>query len=63
MKHFPPSRIYGPIKELLSEDNPPKYKDVLASDYAKNFFAKGLDGEPKLNNFKLWWYITLANEI
>ncbi|OVA02436.1 Oxoglutarate/iron-dependent dioxygenase [Macleaya cordata] len=47
------TRLYGPIKELLSEDNPPKYRDITLKDYTDHFNAKGLDGVHALNYFKL----------
>ncbi|KAL8491012.1 hypothetical protein ACS0TY_022866 [Phlomoides rotata] len=45
--------VYAPIKELLSEDNPPKYKATTATEYTEFFRAKGLDGTSALLHFKL----------
>ncbi|KAL4285344.1 hypothetical protein GQ457_16G029750 [Hibiscus cannabinus] len=49
----PNPRTYGPIKELLSEDNPPKYREVTVREYVSYFHTKGLDGTSALPHFKL----------
>ncbi|WCJ23998.1 2-oxoglutarate (2OG) and Fe(II)-dependent oxygenase superfamily protein [Euphorbia peplus] len=46
-------RIYGPIKELLDEDNPPKYRETTVKEYASYYVAKGLDGTSALLHFRL----------
>ncbi|XP_052173969.1 1-aminocyclopropane-1-carboxylate oxidase homolog 1-like isoform X2 [Diospyros lotus] len=50
---LPYTKLYGPIKELLSEDNPPKYKETTVRDYVLNFCAKGLDGTSALSHLRL----------
>jgi hypothetical protein len=49
----PTSKIYGPIKELLSANNPPKYRETTVSNYVKYFSEKGLDGTSALPHFRL----------
>ncbi|TVT98368.1 hypothetical protein EJB05_47453 [Eragrostis curvula] len=55
--HFHPAstRMYGPIKELLSEENPPLYRETLVRDYVAQYYNIGLDGQEKtaLSNFRL----------
>ncbi|XP_021817929.1 1-aminocyclopropane-1-carboxylate oxidase homolog 1-like [Prunus avium] len=46
-------QIYGPIKELLSEDNLPKYRETTLKDFNAYFHNKGLDGTSALTHFKL----------
>lgn len=50
---LPSVKLYGPIKELLSEENPPKYREVTVRDFAAHFNARGLDGSSALQHFKL----------
>lgn len=47
------SRVFGPIKELLSEDNPPVYREVPLQDYLTHYNSKGLDGTSSLSGFKI----------
>ncbi|KAF3456827.1 hypothetical protein FNV43_RR01481 [Rhamnella rubrinervis] len=47
------SRLYGPIKELLSEANPPKYRETTVREYYAVFQGKGLGGTSALANFKI----------
>ncbi|XP_026395409.1 1-aminocyclopropane-1-carboxylate oxidase homolog 1-like [Papaver somniferum] len=48
-----PSRKYGPIKELLSESDRPKYRETTVHEYITHFHAKGLDGKSALDVFKI----------
>lgn len=49
----PPARLYGPIKELINEENPAKHKEVLVSEYVGRFYDKGLHEKPSLNDYRL----------
>ncbi|KAK7395394.1 hypothetical protein VNO78_15951 [Psophocarpus tetragonolobus] len=47
------SKVYGPIKELLSEENPPIYRDTSIGEIMAHHFAKGPDGNYALQPFRL----------
>ncbi|CAL1376141.1 unnamed protein product [Linum trigynum] len=51
----PPSvtRIYAPIKKLLSKDNPPKYRETTIQDFFTGSYNKGFDGTSYLPKLKL----------
>ncbi|KAJ3678618.1 hypothetical protein LUZ60_002421 [Juncus effusus] len=47
------NRIYGPIKELISDKNPPLYKETTVRDFTLYYNRKGLDGKSALDYFRL----------
>ncbi|CAN1797363.1 1-aminocyclopropane-1-carboxylate oxidase homolog 3 [Linum perenne] len=49
----PNPKIYGPIKELLSEEDPPKYRETTVPEHVSYYNKKGLDGTSALLHFKL----------
>ena len=50
--HQQVNRLYGPIKELLSDDNPPLYRETPVREYKVHYASKGL-GNSTLANFRL----------
>lgn len=48
-----PTRLCGPLKELISEENPPLYRDFLLAEYTGKFMSKALDDSSCLDFFKL----------
>lgn len=49
----PTRRLYGPIKELLSEDSPPVYRETSLKDFIAYYDNKGLDGNSALAHFMI----------
>ncbi|KAG8370380.1 hypothetical protein BUALT_Bualt14G0111000 [Buddleja alternifolia] len=47
------AKVYAPMTELLSEENPPKYRPTTIKEYTEYFRAKGLDGTSALLHFRL----------
>nr|AFK35571.1 unknown [Lotus japonicus] len=48
-----PSKLYGPIKELLSKDNPAKYRETTIAEYVAYYVKKGLDGTSALSHYRI----------
>lgn len=49
----PSTRIYGPIKELLSEDNSAKYKETSVPDILVHYRTKCMNGNSPLLHFRI----------
>ncbi|KAJ4812266.1 2-oxoglutarate (2OG) and Fe(II)-dependent oxygenase superfamily protein [Rhynchospora pubera] len=53
--HFHPAstRLYGPIKELLSDRDPPLYRQTLVRDFIAYYYYRGLDGKSAIEHFRV----------
>ncbi|KAF9589964.1 hypothetical protein IFM89_029580, partial [Coptis chinensis] len=49
----PLTKMYGPIKELLSQENPAIYRETTLIDFVAYYDTKGLDGNSALTHFKV----------
>lgn len=47
------AKIYEPIKELVSNENPAQYRGVLLTEYLLKFLHSGLDENFGLHFYKL----------
>ncbi|EFJ12958.1 2-oxoacid-dependent dioxygenase [Selaginella moellendorffii] len=45
--------VVGPLPEIVSEENPPLYRECVTKDYLTQFYANGLDGKRSLDYVKL----------
>lgn len=48
---MPSPKLFGPIRELVSEENPPRYRDTTVRDYSLHYNAKGIGGSSALLDF------------
>ena len=48
---FSSLKMYGPIKELVSVENPPIYKEFTLGELLKHFFTRPLD-QPGIQYFR-----------
>lgn len=47
------NKKYSPIKELLSEENPPVYREVTLNEYIDYYNKQGFDGYVSLPHFSV----------
>ncbi|KAL1563159.1 1-aminocyclopropane-1-carboxylate oxidase 1-like [Salvia divinorum] len=47
------TKIYGPIDQLITQENPTVYKEIVLSEYLMKFLATGLDNYRALHYYKL----------
>ncbi|KAF8113326.1 hypothetical protein N665_0051s0020 [Sinapis alba] len=50
---FPNATVYGPIKELLSDESPAKYRGITVPEYTAGYLASGFDGKSHLSKYRI----------
>ncbi|XP_039119838.1 1-aminocyclopropane-1-carboxylate oxidase homolog 1-like [Dioscorea cayenensis subsp. rotundata] len=53
LNQYSPSRVYGPIMELLANGSAPIYREVVIDEFNKHYNTKRPDGMSALDHFKL----------
>ncbi|CAJ2673819.1 unnamed protein product [Trifolium pratense] len=51
--HHPSTRTFGPIKELLSEENPAKYRETSVTEFLVHYTTKCKGTSPMLHYFRI----------
>lgn len=49
----PNPTVYGPMKEILSEENPAKYRDFTIPEYSAGYLKQDINDESHLSHFKI----------
>ncbi|CAN8295661.1 unnamed protein product [Cochlearia groenlandica] len=49
----PNTTVYGPMKEILSEEEPAKYREFTIPEYSAGYLKKGVNDESHLSYFKI----------
>ncbi|MCD9638871.1 hypothetical protein HAX54_023032 [Datura stramonium] len=44
---------FGPLPELISDEKPAVYRELIFADYMRRFFSKELDGKTLTNYYRL----------
>ena len=47
------AKLYGPIKELISEENPPLYRELMLNEYMRRFASRALDEKAAIEYYKI----------
>lgn len=50
---FPNDTVYEPIKELLSDESPAKYRGITIPEYTAGYLASGFDGKSHLSKYRI----------
>ncbi|CAI9277735.1 unnamed protein product [Lactuca saligna] len=49
----PSKKVLGPLPELVSDENPPRYRETTFHEYGQYSFSKALDGVPRLLHWRI----------
>nr|KAJ0217516.1 hypothetical protein LSAT_V11C300150590 [Lactuca sativa] len=49
----PSEKVVGPLPELVSDENPPRYRETTYYEYGQHSISKALDGVPQLLHWRI----------
>lgn len=56
------SVFYGPLPELVTSENPPKYRNFTMPEFLGTFFKRELASNALIEHFKIWNYSNVAGK-